>query len=65
VVEIETEVPTPGAHQALKYRTLKCAQLGVDVKSPSVEGVLVAWQAPENMDFCKRYGIRFVKKRLP
>jgi hypothetical protein len=62
VVEIETDVPTPGAHQALKYRTLKCAQLWADVTSASVEAVLVAEKAPENMDFCRRYGIRFVKK---
>lgn len=27
LVEIETDYPTPGAHQALKYRTLKCAEL--------------------------------------
>ncbi len=65
VVEIETDVPTPGAHQALKYRTLKCAQLGLDVKSPQVEAALVAWEGPADEGFCRRYGIRLVKKRLP
>ena len=60
VVEIETDLPMPGAHQALKYRTLKCAELGLDVASSRVEAVLVAWKDPDNR-FCKRYGIRFVK----
>ena len=64
VIEIETEFPTPGAFQALKYRTLKCAELGLDLESPSVEAVLVAWNRPESFRFCKRYGIRFVKKIL-
>jgi hypothetical protein len=42
VVEIETDNPTPGAYQAIKYKVLKCAQVGLDLKSRNVEAILVA-----------------------
>jgi hypothetical protein len=64
VVEIETDVPMPGAYQALKYKTLKCAELRTDVKSASVEAVLVARVIPQDLEFCKIYGIRFVRMPL-
>ncbi|MHA1832962.1 MAG: hypothetical protein ACTSV7_03145 [Candidatus Baldrarchaeia archaeon] len=65
VVEVETVDPYPGAHQALKYKVLKCAELGLDIKSPNVEAILVAWSIPQNVkDFCNKYGIRIVEKKL-
>jgi len=64
VVEIETDNPLPGAFQALKYRVLKCAEVGSDIKSTKVEAILVAWGEPEDHEFCHIYNVRFVKKRL-
>ncbi len=64
VVEIETNNPEPGTFQALKYRVLKCAELGVDIKSPTVESHLVSWQLPWNTDFCRKYGIRLWRIRV-
>lgn len=65
VVEIETMDPLPGAYQVLKYKVLKCAQLGSDIKSPNVEPILVAWDIPPDVKrFCQQYGIRFVEKRI-
>lgn len=65
VVEIETLDPFTGCYQVLKYRVLKCAELGIDIKSTDVEGVLVAWAIPEEVkDFCRKYGIRFVEIKL-
>src|SRR5205814_5422778 len=64
VVEIETDNPLPGAFQALKYKVLKCAELGSDIKSSKVEAILVAWGEPEDRGFCQSYNVRFVKKRL-
>jgi hypothetical protein len=64
VVEIETDNPLPGAFQALKYKVLKCAEIGSDIKSSKVEAILVAWGEPEDRGFCQSYNVRFVKKRL-
>ncbi len=64
VVEVETDYPTPGAHQALKYRTLKCAEQGLDIKSSNVEAVVVAFLLPQDMMFFRKYGIRFARKTL-
>jgi hypothetical protein len=67
VVEVETDDPFPGAHQALKYKVLMCAKEGLDVKSPDVSAFLVARHVPpEVKKFCKKYGIRaLVKRKLP
>lgn|GEM_PF-6125250 len=65
VVEIETDIPLPGAYQALKYRTLRCAELGLPIDSSDVEAILVAWSlSPELKAFCKKYNIRCVEKKL-
>jgi hypothetical protein len=65
VVEVETYYPLPGAHQVLKYRTLKCAEEGLDIKSSDASAILVAWSVPREVrDFCRRYGIRFIEKTL-
>jgi hypothetical protein len=58
VVEIETNVPYPGAHQALKYRSLIAAQQRWNLDSTKAKAVLVAWKFDERtLDFCAQYGI--------
>jgi len=64
VVEVETDFSTLGAHQALKYKVLKCAETGLDIKSARVAAFLVAWNQPEDTHFCQKYNIRFVRKKL-
>ena len=60
VVEVETYFPEPGAYQALKYRCLLCAEMGLDLTSPNVEAWVVAREIPEGVRaLCTRYGIRF------
>lgn len=62
VVEVETCNAKPGAYQALKYRTLKCAECGIDLSSPMVQPVLAAYEIPEDVEqLCSRYGVRYVK----
>jgi len=65
VVEVETTNALPGAFQALKYKVLKCAELGIDIKSDKVIPVLVAWSVPQDVrDVCKKYGIRWIERRI-
>jgi hypothetical protein len=65
VVEIETSDPLPGCYQALKYRTLKCAELGVSITSSIVEAIVVAWDfQPFTEDFCSSYAIKHCKYAL-
>jgi len=64
VLEIETTDPEPGAYQALKYKTLLCAERGLPIESDRVQAVLVAWQVPSSVrDFCRRYGIQYLERR--
>ena len=59
VVEIELEGETPtmiGAHQALKYRALRAAELD-ETRLP--HAFLVAYNIPTRVrEFCKRHGIK-------
>jgi hypothetical protein len=65
VVEIETVDPLPGCYQALKYRTLRCAERNLPIDSNKVDAYVVAWSFPKLVhDFCKTYGIRTVTKKL-
>jgi len=65
VVEVETTNPEPGAHQALKYGCLLCAEQARPVGSPEVDMWIVAWSIPEHVrDFCREYGIRYKEVRL-
>lgn len=65
VVEIKTSDPFTGWYQALKYRVLKCAELGISISSPRVEAVFVAWNIPDEIkEVCARYGIRCVEKKV-
>jgi len=62
VVEIETTNPLPGCFQALKYRILKCAELGLPITSPNVEAILVAWLINDEVkSFCLKYNLRFCR----
>jgi hypothetical protein len=64
-VEIETDTPLPGAYQAVKYKALLCAELGVPCTSQKVETTLVAWRIPpEIREFCSRNGIAFFEKMI-
>ena len=65
VVEVETLDALPGCYQALKYKTLRCAELSLCVASSKVEAITVAWTFNEGAKrLCNRYGIRRVVKRL-
>lgn len=67
VVEVETDneaLIDAGMHQALKYRILKCAEKRTDVNSDSVKSILVAWQQPGDLAFCRSYGIEFVQMKM-
>jgi hypothetical protein len=62
VVEIETTNPLPGCFQALKYKILKCAELGLSITSSDVEAIMVAWLIPDDVkNFCLKYNVRFHK----
>ena len=65
VVEIETDNPFPGCHQALKYCVLRCAELGLPIASDAVSAFVVAWNStPAVAKFCEKYGIEFLQKSL-
>jgi len=58
VVEIETTIPLPGCHQALKYRVLRCAEQLLALDSKKVKAILVAWEVPQEVrEFCNKYNI--------
>ncbi len=58
VVEIETTIPLPGCHQAIKYRALRCAERAIPLQSEEVKAILVAWEVPQDVRvFCKQYDI--------
>jgi hypothetical protein len=60
VVEVETNNPMPGAHQAIKYRALLCAEKQFSLDSAKVSAILVAWAIPKNVRiFCKNYSIGY------
>ena len=62
VVEVETTLPLPGAHQAVKYRALLEVERGVELGSGCVEAVLVAHAFnAEARQLADRYGIRLVE----
>ena len=63
--EIETDFPVPGAYQAIKYKSLMCAEQNLPLNSPKVRSFLVAYSIPEDLKgFCDFYGIETVEKRL-
>jgi RecB family endonuclease NucS len=65
VVEIELDCVLPGIHQAIKYRALRCAQLGEPITSNKVKGVVVAWHFNKaEIALCNQYGIKAVTYKL-
>lgn len=61
VVEIETFNPLPGSHQALKYKVLKCIELGIDIDSENVHCFLVAkTNDKKTKQLCDRYKVKYV-----
>lgn len=64
IVEIETIYPLPGAYQAIKYRSLLCAELGMPLDSPNVKSFLVAKENSQKVDaFCSKYKIELKIKK--
>ena len=64
VVEVETIVPLPGAHQAVKYRALLEVERSEALGSGHVEAILVAHGFDaETQDLAKKYGIKLVELR--
>ncbi len=60
VVEIELDCVLPGIHQAIKYRVLRCSQLGRPLSDKSVKASIVAWKFSESdKELCRKYGIDF------
>lgn len=65
VVEIETIIPFPGAHQCIKYRALLEAEHGYPLNSGRVKAILVAHRFDEQTrHFAAQYGIRLVELKI-
>ena len=65
VVEIETDNPLPGAHQAIMYRALMCAEENCPLDTNKIKAILVAWEKPDKVKvFCEKYGIGFEKVKV-
>lgn len=64
-VEIETNQLDGGMYQAIKYKSLLCAELGLPLNSPNVKTFLIAWEMPKEVkDFCDKYEVVYKKKKL-
>jgi len=62
VVEIETDVSFPGAHQCIKYRALLEAQRGEKIGAGAVDAVLVAFTFDDRTErFADKYDVRTVR----
>lgn len=58
IVEIETTIPFPGAHQCVKYRALLEAERGDLLGSGTVDAFLVAYRVDaDTRSFAEKYGI--------
>ena len=65
VVEIELDNVMPGIHQAIKYRALRCSQLGIQLNDNRVRAVVVAWKFSEDeINLCKKYSINYFIKKI-
>ncbi|MFC1761186.1 hypothetical protein ACFL6U_03800 [Planctomycetota bacterium] len=65
VVEIETTVPLPGCHQAIKYRALRCAERMLSLDSMNIKALLVAWNIPKDVqEFCEKYEILYYEIKI-
>ena len=64
VVEVETEVPLPGAHQAVKYRSLLEVERGDELCAGTVQAIVVAHHFDEKTrQFSRKYNIKLVRLR--
>lgn len=62
IVEIETVVTLPGAHQCIKYRALREAELRYPINSGKVDAILVAYAFDDlTREFADKYGIKLVE----
>ncbi|MCU0471475.1 MAG: hypothetical protein MUF58_23115 [Arcicella sp.] len=65
VVEIELDNVEPGIHQAIKYRALRCSQLGLTLTDKNVKATVVAWQFKQSeKNLCDKYGIDYFEIKL-
>ena len=65
VLEIELDNAIPGIHQIIKYRALRCAQIGYGLMNKRVKAVIVAWQFSRlEKELCKKYEIMFFEIKL-
>ncbi len=65
VVEIELDNVLPGIHQAIKYRALRCSQLGRSLTDENVKATVVAWKFKQSeIELCTKYNINFIEKKI-
>ncbi len=65
IVEVETTNPLPGAYQAIKYRSLLCAELGIPLDSMNVKSFLVTKLSSYDVEeFCRNYQINLKVKKM-
>lgn len=65
IVEIELNDIMPGIHQAIKYRALRCSQLGLELTNKQVKATIVAWKfTDEEKQLCKKYSIDYFQIKL-
>ncbi|HAK11639.1 MAG TPA: hypothetical protein DIW54_00920 [Chitinophagaceae bacterium] len=65
VVEIELDNVIPGIHQAIKYRALRCSQLGLELTDKKVKAIVVAWTFKEDeKKLCEKYNIDYYEIKL-
>lgn len=65
VVEIELDRIVPGIHQAIKYRALRCSQLGLSLTDTNVKATIVAWKISQvEKQLCRKYGIDYFEIKL-
>jgi hypothetical protein len=65
VVEIELDNVLPGIHQAIKYRVLRCSQLGLPITAINVHATVVAWKlSRDEKALCEKYGVKYLEYKL-
>ena len=62
IVEIEIENCLPGAYQAIKYKSLFCAEKGFQLNADNVITMLVARKINSTVQqFCNKYGVKTIE----
>lgn len=63
IVEIEIENCIPGAYQAIKYKSLFCAEKGLALNADNVTTMLVARKINQDVkQFCDKYGVKTIER---